>query len=84
MQLFGVFLINRFTISLIILPFLTHCDSPHTFGVRRVNSWVPLAPDYSGLPCDVSTACEGWSVEGGVDENGFVIFQTSEDKDVLE
>lgn len=39
----------------------THCDSPHTFGVWRVNSWVALAPDYSRLTCDVTTASKGWS-----------------------
>lgn len=41
----------------------THCDPPHTLGVRGVNSWVPLAPDHSRLPCNVSAACEGWSGE---------------------
>lgn len=41
----------------------THCDSPHTFGIWRVNSWVPLAPDYSRLSCDVSATCKDWSEE---------------------
>lgn len=41
----------------------THCDSPHTFGIWRVNSWVSLAPDYSRLSCDVSATCKDWSEE---------------------
>jgi len=39
----------------------THGDSPHTFGIWRVNSWIPLAPDHSRLLCDVSATREGWS-----------------------
>lgn len=42
----------------------THCDSPHTFGVWGVNSWVTLASDDSRLPCDVSATCKDWSAGG--------------------
>lgn len=39
---------------------ITYCDPPNTFGVWRVNSWVPLAPNHSRLPSNVSTTREDW------------------------
>lgn len=39
----------------------TYCDSPQTFGIGRVNSWVALTSNNSRVPSDVSATCEAGS-----------------------